>query len=56
MSKATHVKSLNAKHAEIEETIAQEEHRPNPDSMRLMRLKKEKLMLKDRISHYASPA
>ena len=52
MSIQTHVESLNAKHAKIEKVIAQEEHRPNPDTIKLMRLKKEKLKLKEEMSKF----
>lgn len=47
MSIETHVESLNLKHAEIENIIAQEETRPVPDTIRLMQLKKRKLRIKE---------
>ncbi len=47
MSLQTHVESLNQKHAEIEDIIAREELRPQPDALRLMELKKQKLRLKE---------
>ncbi len=50
MSLETHVASLNQKHAEIEDVIAREELRPQPDTMRLMELKKQKLRLKEEMS------
>lgn len=49
MSLETHVESLNQKHAEIEAIIAREELRPQPDTMRLMHLKKKKLRLKEEL-------
>lgn len=49
MSIQTHVESLNKKHAEIEDVIAREELRPQPDNIRLKRLKKEKLHLKEEL-------
>ena len=53
MSIETHVESLAAKHAEIEEIITQEEHRPSPDTMRLAQLKKQKLRIKEEIAQFA---
>ena len=47
MSIQTHVESLNLKHAEIDNTIAQEETRPIPDTIRLMQLKRRKLRIKE---------
>ncbi len=47
-----HVETLNAKHAEIEKIIAREEHRPNPDSLKLGTLKKRKLRLKEEIKKF----
>ena len=53
MSIQTHVQSLNAKHAEIEEVISAEEHRPIPDTIRLMNLKRKKLKIKEEIGKYS---
>ena len=52
MSVETHVQALNAKHAEIEKVITVEEHRPNPDTMRIQQLKRKKLRLKEELSRY----
>lgn len=52
MSVEMHVDSLNRKHAEIEDVIAREELRPQPDSMRLLQLKKQKLRLKEELSRF----
>jgi hypothetical protein len=49
MSIQVHVESLSKKHAEIEDVIAREELRPHPDDIRLKRLKKEKLHLKEEL-------
>ena len=38
---------LEAKHAQLEALIDEEEHRPHPDDIRLHELKKEKLRIKD---------
>lgn len=50
MSLETHVATLNQKHAEIEDVIAREELRPQPDAIKLMDLKKQKLRLKEEIT------
>lgn len=50
MNLESHVETLNAKHAEIEEIIAREEHRPCPDSIRIAQLKKKKLRLKEEMT------
>lgn len=53
MSAQTHVESLNRKHAEIENVIAQEELRPQPDTVRLSELKKQKLRLKEELTRFS---
>jgi len=47
MSLEMHVATLNQKHAAIEDVIAREELRPQPDAIRLKDLKKQKLRLKE---------
>lgn len=42
-----HLESLTAKHANLDQRIDEENHRPVPDTTTLARLKKEKLRLKD---------
>jgi hypothetical protein len=54
MTVQTHVESLTAKHAEIEDIIAREEHRPNPDTIRLMNLKRQKLRLKEEMAKFTA--
>lgn len=49
MSLHEHVDSLRAKHARLEELIDDEQHRPLPDNSVLVRLKREKLRLKEAI-------
>ncbi|HRY24804.1 MAG: DUF465 domain-containing protein [Geminicoccaceae bacterium] len=49
MSLHEHVDSLRAKHARLEEQIDEEQHRPLPDSTVLVKLKREKLRLKEAI-------
>lgn len=50
MSLDTHVEALTRKHASIDEIIEREEHRPHPDTMRLMQLKRQKLRLKEELN------
>lgn len=54
MNIEAHVETLAAKHTEIERNITSEQHRPVPDTMRLMQLKKEKLRLKEEIRRFGS--
>jgi len=54
MSLETHVVALTEKHASIDEIIEQEEHRPLPDAMRIMQLKRQKLRLKDELGKYTA--
>jgi len=49
MSLHEHVDSLRAKHARLEQQIDEEQHRPLPDSAILIKLKREKLRLKEAI-------
>lgn len=49
MSLHEHVDSLRAKHARLEQRIDEEQHRPLPDSTMLIKLKREKLRLKEEI-------
>ena len=54
MSVQEHVDSLLEKHANLEEQITDEYHRPLPDQPKLSLLKKQKLRLKeeiDRLQH-----
>lgn len=45
-----HIAALQAKHATLDRKIAEEEHRPQPDSATLAMLKKQKLRLKEELS------
>ena len=49
MSLHEHVDSLRAKHARLEQQIDEEQHRPLPDNAVLVKLKREKLRLKEAI-------
>ncbi|MGK7862094.1 YdcH family protein [Falsiroseomonas sp. E2-1-a4] len=47
MAEAARIRSLEARHATLETRIAEEGGRPRPDDLALMRLKREKLRLKE---------
>jgi uncharacterized protein len=49
----THVSSLEAKHAGIEQQIVDESRRPRPDMATLLRLKRQKLRIKEEIFDFA---
>ena len=49
MSVQEHVDSLRNKHAHLEHLIDEELHRPMPDQSTLVRMKKEKLRIKEEI-------
>lgn len=49
MSLQTRLESLKERHADLEGRIADEDQRPRPDSDVLMRLKLEKLRVKEEI-------
>jgi hypothetical protein len=42
-----HVTALRAKHASLDNRISEEDQRPNPDTILLHSLKKEKLKIKE---------
>ncbi|HZF33577.1 MAG TPA: DUF465 domain-containing protein [Candidatus Angelobacter sp.] len=50
MSLIEHVDALRAKHAELENLIDEEEHRPHPDDIVITELKRQKLRIKDQIA------
>lgn len=52
MTIQTHLDHLNEKHAELENKINEESHRPAPDSLRIMDLKREKLKIKEEIERF----
>jgi hypothetical protein len=47
------IESLKQRHASLETQIAEEDHRPKPDEDALLRLKLEKLRLKDEMTRLA---
>lgn len=53
---SSHMSALRIKHAELEEQLDREENRPLPDTNLVHSLKKQKLMLKDVMTHEAQPA
>ncbi len=51
-----HMTALQTKHAELDSKIETENSRPHPDDNLIHRLKKQKLHLKDIISHESAAA
>ena len=49
---SSHDLSLMAKHAGLEDRIAAEARRPNPDTLLIASLKKKKLRLKEELDHH----
>lgn len=45
-----HLAALSAKHAQLDESLHQEIQRPSPDSVRVTRLKREKLRIKEEMA------
>ncbi len=54
MTMQEYVEELRVKHANLEEEIDVESHRPMPDQGTLSRLKREKLRIKDEIARLGS--
>ena len=54
MSVVSHVNHLQEKHAELENQIVEESHRPMPDFAAITKLKKQKLLLKEEITRFSS--
>jgi hypothetical protein len=50
MSLAQRIETLRKRHAQLESLLHSEEHRPMPNLVRLRQFKREKLLLKDRIT------
>ncbi len=53
MSLQSRIDSLKTRHHAIDTRISEEDHRPRPDSDALLRLKGEKLRLKDEMERLA---
>ncbi len=49
MTKDKHAASLRARHAELEEALDIETHRPLPDQVAIKDIKKQKLRIKDEL-------
>jgi hypothetical protein len=47
---STHFSALSVKHAKLEASIEQEGQRPMPDTIRMARLKREKLKIKEELA------
>jgi hypothetical protein len=56
MSLQSRIESLKARHADLERSIAEEDQRPRPDSDALMRMKIEKLRLKEELERLRTSA
>jgi hypothetical protein len=56
MSLDTHLDQLRDRHAALEARIAEEDHRPRPDSAALTKLKLEKLHLKEEMERLRAQA
>jgi hypothetical protein len=54
MSTESHIVQLREKHATLKQQIDDEFHRPEPDSIRISDLKKQKLRIKDEIAKLES--
>lgn len=48
---STHLSALSVKHAKLEASIEAESQRPMPDTIRMARLKREKLKIKEEMAH-----
>jgi uncharacterized protein len=47
-----HLEVLKARHREIDTRIQEEERRPSPDEIKIAKLKREKLKLKEEIHNF----
>ena len=56
MSLQSHIDSLKARHADLEARLRDEDARPRPDSDVLVRLKLDKLRLKEEMQRLSAPA
>lgn len=50
MSLQERIEALKAKHRSLEIAIEEENNRPRPDDMEILKLKKQKLLIKDEIA------
>ncbi len=56
MSLQSHIESLKGRHQVLENRISDEDHRPQPDRETLVRLKHQKLRLKDEMERLSASA
>ena len=54
MALSAHLDELNNKHLKLDAKIRDELKHPMPDTLRLAKLKKQKLQIKEKIIHYNS--
>ena len=53
MAVSAHLETLQSKHTHLDKKIQAELRNPLPDNIRVSRLKRQKLQIKDAISQYA---
>jgi hypothetical protein len=56
LSLQSRIESLKGRHHALDARITEEDNRPKPDDLQLMRLKGEKLRLKDELERLSSRA
>ena len=56
MSLENHLRELTSRHRKIDEVLQEEQRRPSTDSLKLTKLKREKLKLKEEIQALTSTA
>jgi len=56
MTLAGHLAELSEKHRLLEQKIQEEQARPGSDDLQIIRLKKEKLKIKDEMTKLESPS
>ncbi|PHR91348.1 MAG: DUF465 domain-containing protein [Robiginitomaculum sp.] len=54
MALSAHLEELNHKHTQLDDKIHDEMKHPAPDVVRITKLKKQKLHLKEKIAHFRS--
>ncbi len=54
MSIENHLRELTSRHRKIDEVLQEEQRRPSSDSLRMTKLKREKLKLKEEIQSLES--
>jgi hypothetical protein len=54
MALSAHLEELDSKHLQLDEKIRNEMKHPMPDTLRIAELKKKKLHIKEKITHYRS--